>query len=318
MIDCASQAGAHSKLTSAGVGKTFLSAASVKHLRKHALFERRGQVVTYAFLQASEPVTAKVIIAGLLGQILEYEHRNVSHPTHSGTYNSNLDYQPNPVSEALSLVLSSRRDSAGGSLSYDELSSLFCDIAQLFHRVFVVLDGLDEAQDSVQEALLATLTPHPSINLLITSRPLIDSLVNHHTPNALTVDIRSLNDEDIKLCLRHRIEKSPNLRAILSGTSSTPSVERAPSLSSPEQLVEKITVLSEGRYIGWHQLAWSRVTDDMLPTSSQLSYRRPNDFRCFAQSSRHRHGDAERHFEVFAWCHQQIRCHAAANPELRA
>lgn len=224
----------------AGVGKTCLSAALLKHLRRLAVWDPTV-VVVYAFLQTWKPAPAKAIIAGLLGQILDFIHLDFE------GFTSNDNRQPKAVLKALSLVLARRRESPGDSLSRVELFDLFREVVGLFNRVYVILDGLDEAKDAVRETLLATLAPHPSINLIITSRPLGDLLLKHHTPNALTVDIRSLNGEGIKTWLNHRIDESSTLWALRSGTHSMGSVVQAPHVSLTEQQVEKIKTLSEGR-----------------------------------------------------------------------
>lgn len=250
-MDYACHPSAHCKLTPclAGIGKTILSAASVNHLKNHALLERRV-VVTYAFLQTEKKPVAKDVIAGLLGQILEYKHCDVTRPTNSHAFNSGADCERdvNPIAEALNLVLSAQgREPAGGSLSQRELIVLFGNVVGLFHRVFVVLDGLDEAPDAAQATLLATFAPLACVALLITSRPL-GGLPRRHAPGASMVDIRSLNDGDIELCLKHRIENEWKLSALLSGDGSTEAVNQgALSQGAERMLIEnRVKTLSAG------------------------------------------------------------------------
>lgn len=84
-------------------------------------------------------------------------------------------------------------------------------LANMFAKLFVVVDGLDEVDDGTKEDLLQSL-PSLGGNLLIASRPL--DLFKGLLPNALHVPIQA-RTEDIRLLVLERIQRSPRLKSIL-------------------------------------------------------------------------------------------------------
>lgn len=80
-------------------------------------------------------------------------------------------------------------------------------------RVFVVLDGLDEASEEVRDELLQEL-PSTNVNLLIMSRPL--DLYTPLLPNATHIRIQA-HPEDISVFIQEHFKKHVRLRAIAQG-----------------------------------------------------------------------------------------------------
>ena len=84
-----------------------------------------------------------------------------------------------------------------------------------FERVYIVLDGLDEAQEEVKIQLLEGINTLPSnTRTLIMSRPLksFECLV----PGAVLIDIETRN-EDIELFVEKKIAQMHRLRTMLTG-----------------------------------------------------------------------------------------------------
>ena len=89
-------------------------------------------------------------------------------------------------------------------------------ICAVFEKVYVVLDGLDEAQEEVKIRLLEGINAFPSnTRTLIMSRPLksFECLV----PGVVLIDIEARN-EDIELFVEKKIAQMPRLRMVLAGT----------------------------------------------------------------------------------------------------
>lgn len=86
-------------------------------------------------------------------------------------------------------------------------------IAGALGVLYIVIDGLDEANDQVKDSLLEVLVTSKT-NLLILSRPL--DLYIHHTPDALFVSIQA-RMEDIELYVTNQVKRSSRLKAVLQG-----------------------------------------------------------------------------------------------------
>ena len=102
------------------------------------------------------------------------------------------------------------------SPSVTELQELFSSMCGAFERVYIVLDGLDEAQEEVKIQLLEGINAFPSnTRTLIMSRPLksFECLV----PGVVLIDIEARN-EDIELFVEKKIAQMPRLRMVLAGT----------------------------------------------------------------------------------------------------
>jgi hypothetical protein len=86
-------------------------------------------------------------------------------------------------------------------------------ICSAFERVYIVLDGLDEAQEDVKIQLLEEINTLPiNTRTLIMSRPLksFECLVS----GAAHIDIEARN-EDIELFVEKKIAQMPRLRTML-------------------------------------------------------------------------------------------------------
>jgi hypothetical protein len=96
-----------------------------------------------------------------------------------------------------------------------QLLQFLSAIALAYERVFIVLDGLDEAEESDGQQLLDGLSSLPSnMHSLIMSRPLM--LFEYLVPGAEFLDIQAQN-EDIERFVETRIDEIPTLRAVLRG-----------------------------------------------------------------------------------------------------
>ncbi|KAF5340627.1 hypothetical protein D9611_007384 [Ephemerocybe angulata] len=175
-----------------GAGKTVLSSTSAEHLQ-NTFRDRRDIAITCAFLRYSEKWTAREIFTSLLGQLIK---------AHDGA----CDYVR---------VVYSSCNAVDNELTVKEITQLLRKVIAFFAKVFIILDGLDEAGDEVREGILQALPPMGA-NLLITSRPLDHLLC--YTPGALQVTIEA-RTEDIGLFVEEQVKQSARLQAIMGGDS---------------------------------------------------------------------------------------------------
>ncbi|KAF5332680.1 hypothetical protein D9611_005328 [Ephemerocybe angulata] len=172
-----------------GSGKTILASISIEHLEVR--FSGRSDVaILYAFLRYSEKHTLLQIIAGLLAQLVRCHPVAFSHllPTykHADVHKDELS-----CSDAVKLLKSS---------------------LGLFSDIFIVIDGLDEVNDTTKDGLLKVLTSVHA-NILVTCRPL-DLFMRRHTPRALHIPVQA-QTRDIEVYVSERIKDSTRLASIL-------------------------------------------------------------------------------------------------------
>ncbi|KAF5332806.1 hypothetical protein D9611_005253 [Ephemerocybe angulata] len=172
-----------------GSGKTILASISVEHLE--ATFSGRPDVaILYAFLRYSEKHTLPQIIAGLLSQLVSSHAVALTHilPT----------YQ--------------RAKKHRDELSCSEAVRALKDIVSLFSDTYIVIDGLDEVDDTTKDGLLRVLTSLQA-HVLLTCRPL-ELFMHRHTPQALHIPVQA-QTRDIEVYVAERIRESTKLEAIL-------------------------------------------------------------------------------------------------------
>ncbi|KAF5335454.1 hypothetical protein D9611_012131 [Ephemerocybe angulata] len=161
---------------------------SMEHLKE--VFEDYPDIaIICAFIRYTEHPSACDILAGLLQQLV------VRHPCAS-RYMRRVFIQNRKL-----------------ELREQGLVKALHDIVGLLSKVFIVIDGLDEADDAVKDALLRTL-PTLGANVLIMSRPL--ELFTPCVPDALHVSIEA-RTEDIDRFIDDQIQRNSRLRAIIRG-----------------------------------------------------------------------------------------------------
>ena len=148
-------------------------------------------LVLFAFLRYSQPLSLRDVLAGLLSQLVMASENALSY------------MQP----------IYARETGKGADLSQDDMVVALKDIVQLLTKVFVAIDGLDEADDELKDGIVEVLPPL-GFNILITSRPL--PLYRQQTPNALHVAIQA-RTEDIALFVSAQVNRSARLKTILKG-----------------------------------------------------------------------------------------------------
>ncbi|KAF6754079.1 hypothetical protein DFP72DRAFT_1170539 [Ephemerocybe angulata] len=171
-----------------GAGKTLLSSTSMEHLRE--VFEDHQDIaIICAFIRYTEKLSICDILVGLLRQLV------VRHPCasrHMGRVyirNQKMELREQGLVKALQDIV--------GSLS----------------KVFIIIDGLDEAGDAVKDALLRAL-PTLGANVLIMSRPL--ELYAHCVPDAIHISIEA-RTEDIDRFIDDQIQRNSRLQEIVRG-----------------------------------------------------------------------------------------------------
>ncbi|KAF6748362.1 hypothetical protein DFP72DRAFT_574848 [Ephemerocybe angulata] len=172
-----------------GSGKTILASISVEHLED--TFSGRPDVaILYAFLRYSEKHTLLQIIAGLLSQLVSSHAVALTHILPS--------YQ--------------RAKKHRDELSCSEAVRALKVIVSLFSDTYIVIDGLDEVDDTTKDGLLRVLTSLQA-HILVTCRPL-ELFMRRHTPQALHIPVQA-QTRDIEVYVTERIRESTKLEAIL-------------------------------------------------------------------------------------------------------
>ncbi|KAF6759104.1 CHAT domain-containing protein [Ephemerocybe angulata] len=172
-----------------GSGKTVLSSASAQRLQE--TFKDHQDVATvFTLIQYDDRLETRDILASFLTQLLDQRH----------LIQGLMEFEYNS-SKAI-------------PLNVQEMSGVLRRVMKPLSKLFVVIDGLDEAADDVKDELLDELGSLPA-NILLTSRPM-DLFSKSHLPNALHVTIEA-HSEDIEAFVEGRIKKNSRLRSILGG-----------------------------------------------------------------------------------------------------
>ncbi|KAF5332816.1 hypothetical protein D9611_005367 [Ephemerocybe angulata] len=173
-----------------GSGKTILASISIEYL-EDTFSHREDVAILYAFLRYSENPTLLQILAGLLTQLVRCHGVAFSHllPTY--------------------LRAKRHRD----DLSCSEAIKLLKGSLDLFSDVFIVVDGLDEVENSTKDGLLDVLTSLHA-HILLTCRPL-ELFMRRHTPSALHILVQA-QTRDIEVYVAKRIKQSTRIFTILS------------------------------------------------------------------------------------------------------
>ncbi|KAJ2934211.1 hypothetical protein H1R20_g2894, partial [Candolleomyces eurysporus] len=175
-----------------GAGKTTLSSIVIKHLQKEDSTARQAPVI-YAFCRYTEKYSPSEIFASWIQQLLRRHRSTVEHVHESFRIHKRDRSRPSHV----------------------ELQQLMSAVVQKFDRVFIVLDGLDEADEDARKPLVDFINSLPSnAYTLIMSRPL--GSLQRLFPCAVQVDIEARN-EDIGRFVEKRILDIPSLHEVLLG-----------------------------------------------------------------------------------------------------
>lgn len=148
--------------------------------------------IAFAFLRYTEPHTSLEVLSALLSQFAE---------AHDGACAT--------IRRVYDRIIAKK----GAKLKESDMISIFRDIVSSLSKVYVVLDGLDEASDELKNRLLRTLVSS-GVNLLILSRPL--EIFTHHTPDAIRLSIQA-RTEDIGRYVEDQVNQSARLQSILRG-----------------------------------------------------------------------------------------------------
>ena len=166
-------------------------AIAVEYLEKSTAVSR-DVAIAFAFIRYNDRHTLRDILSSLLAQLVEGNDTacTLVHSLYSQTVAK-----------------------VGVELLESDMAGALKRITKALGMVYIVLDGMDEANDQVKDRLLEALVTSGA-NLLILSRPL--DLYTHHTPGALFVSIQA-QTEDIGLYVADQVERNSRLKAILHG-----------------------------------------------------------------------------------------------------
>ncbi|KAJ7194542.1 hypothetical protein GGX14DRAFT_328154, partial [Mycena pura] len=178
-----------------GVGKTMLASIVVEELRKHYLQPGVGVACIFCDYNKGGAQTITALIGSLLRQLMT-----------SGS--------------AVPDSLSSLYNCFKSRLSHADLSDLTSALRsqlQLYSRVYLVIDALDECSDSTRDQFVSTihaLAESDCLHVLITSRDIssvVQEFINDSTPR---IDIRA-NEEDIHTYIKHRLRSERKLTRLV-------------------------------------------------------------------------------------------------------
>ncbi|RXW14281.1 hypothetical protein EST38_g11573, partial [Candolleomyces aberdarensis] len=164
----------------------------VDHLQKEFSSQKRVPVI-FAYCRYTERYPTSQFLAAWIRQLLEYDPATLRHISEMFTIHQRQDTWP---SEA-------------------ELHELLSVICTGFEKVYIILDGLDEAQEDVKIQLLEEINTLPSnTRTLIMSRPL--KTFEYLVRGVAGINIEARN-EDIELFVEKKIAQMPRLHAMLAG-----------------------------------------------------------------------------------------------------
>ncbi|KAL9584822.1 MAG: hypothetical protein Q9212_001889 [Teloschistes hypoglaucus] len=171
-----------------GAGKSVLASVVIDHLSQTVVDENHALAFVYCNYKERAQQTQNHLISSLINQLI----------ASTGDFPSDLG------------PLYHRHSMKGTKPSQSELLSLLGSIASGFEYIFLVVDALDEYDDSegIRDALIPTLcTAVPNACILVTSRP----YVNPQSSDISRLEIRA-SDHDIRLYLRNQILHQPRLK----------------------------------------------------------------------------------------------------------
>ncbi|KAJ2917556.1 hypothetical protein MD484_g2836, partial [Candolleomyces efflorescens] len=173
-----------------GKRKTILSSIVIDHLR--TTFDKRKQPpVIFAYCRYTEKYSATQILSSWVKQFLQRDRLTMQRISEHFL----SDEEPRLTNRQLLQFLSA--------------------IASAYERSFIVLDGLDEAEENDRQQLLDGISSLPSnMHTLIMSRPM--KSFEYLVPRAEFLDIQAHN-KDIGRFVETRIGEIPTLRAVLQG-----------------------------------------------------------------------------------------------------
>lgn len=167
----------------------------MEHLKKQ--FKSRYDVaICYAFLRYDNPHSAVEVLVAFLSQMVASHEQALA--------------VVRPIHDAIILM-----EREGSELPDPDIATLLRRVVGLFAKVFVVIDGFDEASSNVKDDLLELLLPL-GVNLLIFSRDSELEMFTDQTPGAGQTRIEAL-PEDVAAFVAGQIKKNSRLRTILRG-----------------------------------------------------------------------------------------------------
>ena len=179
-----------------GAGKTVIASIIVNFLRRERSDSLKRDIgVAFLYLKYNETdQTLDNLLGNLLRQLIQ-----------------ELEHVPSSLME-----LYAHHHSRSTSPSSDELVKILDPILSSFSETFLIVDGLDECEESLRWDLLEELEKfQPKLRLLITSRYL--DTISEDLELFERFEIRA-KPEDLELYIDHQMKKNKNLRRIIQRT----------------------------------------------------------------------------------------------------
>ncbi|KAL9629066.1 MAG: hypothetical protein Q9204_005491 [Flavoplaca sp. TL-2023a] len=181
-----------------GAGKTILASVVVDTLRtsQRTNSDAGGVSAMYCNFKEREVQTPHNLLAGACAQLIQKSMQ--------------------PLPDAL-ISLYERHHASKTRPSWEEINWIFRDVARSLHKVYIVVDAIDECSEQVRNVVLSGLKALPdTIRILITTRPIHE--ITRLFPGSPKLEIRA-TELDLTKYITTRIANNPRLaRHIQSNT----------------------------------------------------------------------------------------------------
>ena len=173
-----------------GAGKTMIAAIAVDHLLKTVQSSSIGVAYVYCNYKAQEEQDTKNLLAAILKQLVQAEPSLIEPVKRLYVQHSNRGTRP----------------------SLDEILAALKDVLTNFSAVHIVIDALDECQQSdgtrrLFLTKLQDLQARMDLRMMVTSRSLPDIIDGFQS--ALRLEVRA-SDEDVKRFVAGQVYRFPN------------------------------------------------------------------------------------------------------------
>ncbi len=147
---------------------------------------------------------------GVSAVYCNFKEREVQTPHNllAGTCAQLIQNSMRPLPDAL-MSLYKRHNTSNTRPSWEEINRIFHDVARSLHKVYLVVDAIDECSEQVRNVVVSGLKALPdTTRILITARPIPEII--RLFPGSLELDFRA-SEFDLTRYITTRIANNPRL-----------------------------------------------------------------------------------------------------------
>jgi Cdc6-like AAA superfamily ATPase len=170
-----------------GAGKTMMAAIAIDHLQRSVQSDFHGVAYIYCNYKAQQQQDLTSMLAAILKQLTQGQSPSLAYVER----------------------LHERHAKHGTKPSLKDIYNTLEQVCSLYQTVYIVIDALDECQDSTRRQLLTKvhdLQTRRDVRLMVTSRSMPEIESEYQT--ALRLEVRATK-EDIKRFVAHQIHRLP-------------------------------------------------------------------------------------------------------------